>query len=156
MLPSSYERADMNYPPDPFSSADDGVSDNATYLRNLKRANETPYAPISIAASEPKSPAEERRRNPRYKCEGSVEFRSDDLDVRTWATVTDLSRSGCYVEMQVTSPVDTRVNMILNVRGVRVNVKGVVRISYPFLGMGIAFTDIDDENRTRLDDLLSR
>ena len=37
----------------------------------------------------------EKRGEPRYKCEGSAEFRTDGFEVRTWARVTDLSRSGC-------------------------------------------------------------
>jgi hypothetical protein len=51
----------------------------------------------------------EKRGEPRYKCEGSAEFRTDGFEVRTWARVTNLSRSGCYVEMQATSPLNTAV-----------------------------------------------
>jgi hypothetical protein len=98
----------------------------------------------------------ERRRAPRYKCGGSVEFRTEGNDVRTWATLTDLSRTGCYVEMQATSPPDTVVDMAIEVMGIRVRVKGTVRVTYPFLGMGIAFTDISTEDRAQLDEILLR
>lgn len=124
---------------------------NVEYFRALKRTNEgaSPGSPV------PAYPGEQRR-NPRYKCEGSAEFRSEGTTVRTWATVTDLSRSGCYVEMQATSPVNTKVDMIVDVCGLRVQVKGTVRVSYPFLGMGIAFTEISSEEQARLDELLLR
>ena len=135
---------------------------NAEYLRALKRAQEKPASagaapPAATSASQQNSyPHPDRRRNPRYKCEGSAEFRAEGSDVRTWATVTDLSRSGCYVEAQATSPVDTPVNMVIEARGIRVQVKGSVRISYPFLGMGIGFTEISAHDRAQLDELLQR
>src|SRR5258708_4874651 len=64
--------------------------------------------------TQPAEPSEiaEKRGEPRYKCEGSAEFRTDGFEVRTWARVTDLSRSGCYVEMQATSPLNTAVTLM--------------------------------------------
>jgi hypothetical protein len=130
------------------SNSDTG---NVDYFRALKRTNE------GVPASAPAQPYPgDKRRNPRYKCEGSAEFRTEGSTVRTWATVTDLSRSGCYVEMQATSPVETKLDMVVEVTGIRVRVKGVVRVSYPFLGMGIAFTEILDEDNSQLELLLSR
>jgi hypothetical protein len=45
--------------------------------------------------------------------------------------------------------------MKLEVNGVRFETKGKVRISYPYLGMGIAFEEISDENLVRLKQLLA-
>ncbi|MBZ5598723.1 MAG: PilZ domain-containing protein [Acidobacteriia bacterium] len=134
---------------------------NADYLRALKRAQEKPASagtalPSPAAPQQTPYPHLDRRRNPRYKCEGSAEFRTEGSDIRTWATITDLSRSGCYVEMQATSPVDTPVNMVIEVKGIRAQVKGTVRISYPFLGMGIGFTEISAHDRAQLDEILLR
>jgi hypothetical protein len=148
----------------PEYGADPAPSGNSEYLRALKR-NEvhTPAAPPPATAlvaphsreSERSSfPARENRRNPRYKCEGSAEFRTEGIDVRTWATVTDISRNGCYVEMQATSPPDTRVDMVIEVKGIRTRAKGTVKTSYPLLGMGIAFTEITEPDQARLDELL--
>ena len=44
--------------------------------------------------------------------------------------------------------------MKMEVNGLRFETKGKVRISYPYLGMGIAFQDISDENLARLKQLL--
>ena len=96
----------------------------------------------------------ERRRHPRYKCEGSAEFRSEGSSVRTWASVTDLSRGGCYVEMYSTFPEDTAVDLVIEVAGYRFHTKGLVRITYPFLGMGIAFSEISGGDLEQLDALL--
>jgi hypothetical protein len=139
----------------PEPGDDTTQQDNIEYLRALKRAHENSAA-SAPASQQSTCPHPDRRRNPRYKCEGSAEFRIEGSDVRTWATVTDLSRSGCYVEMQATSPVDTPVDMAIEVKGIRVQVKGSVRISYPFLGMGIGFTEISDHDRAQLDEILLR
>jgi PilZ domain len=122
---------------------------NVDYFRALKRTLE------KDSASTAQQPGD-KRRSPRFKCAGSVEFRCQGSTVRTWATVTDLSRNGCYAEMQATSPVDTPLDMIVDVMDTRVQVKGIVRVSYPFLGMGIAFTEISDAERQQLDEILLR
>jgi hypothetical protein len=143
----------------PGGGVGDAETSNVDYLRALKRAHEKPAAAAPTAAPPPRQnayPHPDRRRNPRYKCEGSAEFRMEGSDVRTWATITDLSRSGCYVEAQATSPVDTPVNMVIEVVGIRAQVKGLVRVSYPFLGMGIAFTDISGPDQALLDEILLR
>lgn len=139
-------------------AGDPSQPSNAEYLRALKRAQEKPAsAGAATSASQQNSyPHPDRRRNPRYKCEGSAEFRAEGSDIRTWATLTDLSRSGCYVEMQATSPVGTPVNMVIEVKGIRAQVKGTVRISYPFLGMGIGFTEISPHDSAQLDEILLR
>jgi len=45
--------------------------------------------------------------------------------------------------------------MKLDVNGTRVETKGRVRISYPYLGMGIAFEDIPEDNNTHRKQLLA-
>jgi hypothetical protein len=118
----------------------------AAYLRSLKHHAAAPAvaSPESAGSPGPPSAADpaERRRSPRHKCQGSVRFRSEEDVVHTYGTLTDVSLHGCYVEMMATSPVGTKVNMILEVNDIRVEVRGEVRVSYPFLGMGIEFTGL--------------
>jgi PilZ domain len=83
------------------------------------------------ASATSESNPSERRRTPRFKCEGSAEFRVGGTDVRTWGTFTDLSVHGCYIELTATFPVGTMVDLVLGLNGFRVNVKGEVRVSYP-------------------------
>ena len=45
--------------------------------------------------------------------------------------------------------------MKLEANGVRVETKGNVRVSYPYLGMGIAFAEMSEENRGPLRELLA-
>jgi hypothetical protein len=97
----------------------------------------------------------EKRRAPRYRCEGSAEMRAEGCDVRTWATFTDISLHGCYVEAQATYPAGSILHMKLDANSIRVETQGCVRVNYPYLGMGIAFVDMSDENRARLKQLLA-
>jgi hypothetical protein len=67
-----------------------------------------------------------------------------------------VSLHGCYyVEAQATYPVGTPLRMKLEANGFRVETKGTVRVNYPYLGMGIAFVEMSEENRSQLKGLLS-
>lgn len=152
-------------------------NDGAAYLKALRRsvADAAPArAPTgtseSVAAAapapEPTGPSEtaavdaqaftgpEKRRSPRYKCEGSAEMCEEGHDVRTWAAFKDISLHGCYVEATATYPVGTLLDMKLEANGLQVRTSGTVRVTYPFLGMGIAFTEMAEQDRTRLKELL--
>ena len=96
----------------------------------------------------------EKRRSPRYKCEASVEICPDSSESRTWATCTDVSMHGCYVEATATHPVGTNLHVKLQANNFQVQSKGCVRVNYPCLGMGIAFIEMSQENRSRLRELL--
>lgn len=136
----------------------------ADYLRRLKETEQHPETvhavnvplreEVPVAAppwrgAAPGQP-QERRRSPRYKCEGSAQFRAESSDVKTWGTFTDLSLNGCYVEMTATFPVGGMVDLLLELNGIRVSMRGEVRVSYPCLGMGIAFREMSGEDRARL------
>lgn len=81
-------------------------------------------------------------------------MRQDGSDLRTWATFTDINLNGCYVGAAASYPVGTRLQVKLEAKGVKVEAQGIVRISYPHLGMGIAFTEIFADDRSRLLELL--
>lgn len=140
-------------------------NEGIAYLMALKRSGGSAApAPAreDIAterATEPssKSPAyqgPEKRRSPRYRCEGSVQMREASCDVHTWAAFTDISLHGCYVEAQATYPVGTVLQLKLESKGIKVDTKGEVRVSYPYLGMGIAFSEMTPENQALLKELL--
>lgn len=138
-------------------------SSGADYLRRLKADQDRPVAcpsppANSISQTATAAPAQdshqERRQHPRLKCEGSAEFRVGGTDVRTWGTFTDLSLNGCYVEMTATFPVGATVELNLELNGLQVQTRGEVRVSYPFLGIGIAFREMSGENRSRLQEMV--
>ncbi len=155
---------------DPYTSAeqlgadsDSRDTDNGvSYLRRLKEQIEAEHpsgAPASAGptpAMQPNLPSgKDRRRSPRFRCAGSAEVTTEGSQVRLWGTLTDISLRGFYVEMSTTFPVDTRVELILEALGIRFRAQGTVRISYPFLGMGILLTQIAPDQRVLLEQLLA-
>jgi len=144
-------------PPD-SSNGEEGVN----YLRRLK-GEVTEGAPADAAAKGGgRAPADatsfawkKLRQSPRLRCSGSVEFRTEGGDVRMWGTITDVSLHGCYVEMHTTFPVGTKVDLVLKSFGIRIQAPGTVRTSYPFLGMGICFAEIEPEQQLQLKQLLT-
>ena len=133
------------------------INDSVAYLKALKR----PVAPPSEEHPGSNNPVDERyqgtekRRSRRYKCEGSVQIRQEGRDVNTWASFTDISLHGCYVEAQATYPAGTPLHLKLDANGIRIETKGTVRVNYPYLGMGIAFVDMSEENQAHLRQMLA-
>lgn len=130
-------------------------SAGASYLSSLKKA--TPQAGgaapgLAPDGSAPGSP--EKRRSPRYRCQGSAHLADLRTGVTSWATFTDISQHGCYVEAMSGFRVATELSLRIEVNGYRVECNGEVRVVYPGLGMGITFTIMGEEQRERLRDLL--
>jgi len=149
------------------------IDSSVSYLRTLKQSsgphNGTAAAPAHVASpqshpwpegtgtdanSGDQFPGPEKRLSTRYRCEGSAGMREDGVDVQTWARFTDISLHGCYVEAQATYPVGTVLHLKLEANGMRVDNKGTVRVSYPYLGMGIAFTDVSEETREHMKEMM--
>jgi hypothetical protein len=95
----------------------------------------------------------ERRKSPRYNCQGSIQLREINGLAATWATFTDISLHGCYVEAATSYSIGTVLAMTIDVNGFRIEATGEVRASYPSLGMGISFTKLSDKDRGQLREL---
>jgi len=50
-------------------------------------------------------------------------------------------------------PVGAMVDLRLELHGMQAQIRGEVRVSNPFLGIGIAFREMTDENRVRLQEM---
>ncbi len=139
----------------------------AAYLAALKRSTAgpatgaatarapDPAAPTATRAENGVSlgrtgPVAEQRRSPRYRCQGSAHLREINSGTAMWATFSDISLHGCYVEAAAGYPVGSAVALMIEVNGYRVEVTGEVRVSYPGLGMGISFTEVLETDRERL------
>lgn len=145
------------YSEQPAFAPDPKNNDNSVnYLRRLKAQTEEESAPKAAATpGRVVVPAGERRRSPRFRCTGSVALTQENTQTRMWGKLTDISLRGCYAEMSSTLPVDSKVEMVIDASEIRIRAKGVVRISYPGLGMGILMTDLAPEQREFLDHLLA-
>lgn len=143
------------------------INEGVAYLMALKQSGQTGSAGSGSGQQAPEIgpgiPADgdnrlqgaEKRRSLRYRCEGSIELREINCDVRTWATFSDISLHGCYVEAQATYPPGTAVHLKLEANDIRVETQGLVRVTYPYLGMGISFEDMSEENKAALRRLLA-
>ncbi len=109
---------------------------------------------VVVAAGNAVSPVDERRKSPRYRCQGSARLREIVSGISTWATFTDISLHGCYVEAMATFRMGAKLRLTIEVNGFRVECNGEVKVVYPNLGMGIAFTTMSDPDRERLRELL--
>jgi PilZ domain len=96
----------------------------------------------------------ERRRSKRFQCSGTVEVQADGSDVRLTGNLTDISLHGCYIEMQATFPVETLLTLNIEAHGVRLRTRARVRVTYPFLGMGICFSETEPGQQQQLTQLL--
>jgi len=106
------------------------------------------------AASAPESAPNERRRFTRYKCSSSAETKKLGTTVRTWVTFTDISLGGGYVELQARFPPVTEMELTLDLNVIRVHTRAVVRVTVPFLGMGLASTEMAPDERSRLEQMV--
>jgi hypothetical protein len=132
--------------------------DGVDYLRKLRvddlsASEPKPSGPAATPQAENK-PAHDRRASPRYACQGSARYRQLDSEIQAWGTFSDVSLHGCYIEVTAAFPVGTMLALSLELNGLRVEVNGEVRVSYPFLGMGIAFREVSEENRKRLAEMV--
>jgi PilZ domain len=131
----------------------------AKYNGGMKRISPTASSLFQLAANGAIQPGDsedrnEQRDNTRYKCQGHVEFVTENSGVRTFAKLTDISFGGCYVEMTATSAPGAEVHLAIEVSGIRFRVRGIIKTSDPCLGMGIVFTEISALDREYLQDLL--
>ena len=98
----------------------------------------------------------DRRKMPRYKCTGSAELRKEGAEYAAWGKVSDICTGGCYVELSAPMPVDTPVELNLNVCDESIHAKGAVRSHHPGFGMGIQFLDITAEQSEVLTRVVAR
>jgi hypothetical protein len=98
---------------------------------------------------------DERRLHVRHKCDGGAEVHKQGVDARVWGTLIDLSLGGCYMEMMTPFPSETLVELALAVGARRVRAGGLVRTSHPGCGMGIQFTEISEEDRSQLQQIVN-
>jgi hypothetical protein len=99
---------------------------------------------------------EGRRNVPRYPCRGGGEIRQPGMKTVVWGSMTDISRTGCYLETLTTLPRSAKCELMLNVEGIEIRSGAEVRVSHPSMGMGLQFTDIEPTDQKKLDELLSK
>src|SRR5579864_7501026 len=98
----------------------------------------------------------EKRWHPRFPFMGSNAVKSSACTFAINGEVKDISRGGLYAEMTAPLPVDSTISMKICIEGICFESAGVVRTSYPLLGMGISFQDPSPDNSQRLIAILDK
>lgn len=98
----------------------------------------------------------ERRWHTRYTCRGSVSVKTTGAAFAMNGEAKDISQGGVYIELSAPLPVDSAVKLMLCVEDIHFEANGVVRTSYPLLGMGICFQNLTPANAEKLNIVLER
>ncbi|HYL68091.1 MAG TPA: PilZ domain-containing protein [Candidatus Limnocylindria bacterium] len=90
--------------------------------------------------------AKERRRFPRHICRIEALVTIEGTDMSSPAIISDISLSGCYLEMLSPLPVNTLIELTMSLSHTNLHVHGNVRTSQMGMGMGVAFTGLTPED----------
>jgi hypothetical protein len=110
----------------------------------------------SAKPTPPPMPGRRERQHTRHRCNGGAEIRKDSLapaSDRIWGRLTQVSLGGCFVAAMHPFAEQTKITLFLGVQDIQVRLKGIVRRSHPGMGMGVMFTDIDEQNQRGLEEL---
>ena len=92
----------------------------------------------------------DRRKAERYKLSVGLQLSDEVHGAPMQATTADIGVSGCYVETLFPPAVGARLEVLLWLGSTKLLAKGIVRASYPGVGMGIEFLDLSWEETERL------
>ena len=80
-----------------------------------------------------------RRDKVRYACRLGVQVFRTGIAVPNHCCLTDLSASGCYLEVSLPFAKGTSVEIVVHTHEIKLSLRGTVQASHPGFGMGIAF-----------------
>jgi PilZ domain len=99
-------------------------------------------------------PATEKRWHTRFECSGGASVRAEGPGYPIHGQVKDIAQGGAYIETLTPITVNTEVFVKMNVEGVAIESPGVVRTSYPMVGMGISFQNMSPENQEKINSII--
>ena len=97
----------------------------------------------------------ERRRAPRYPFIADAEVIETASDTKLSAKTSDLSIGGCFLDMINPSPVGTDIRVRISHADITFTALGRVVFILPPMGMGVVFTNIEDNQLAILQKWLS-
>jgi PilZ domain len=93
----------------------------------------------------------ERRAAPRHTFIAHAELCDEGRSTRLKTRVSDLSLTGCYLDMLHPLPVGTNIALtILDAAG-SFDIKGKIVYAVPTLGVGVSFVDVTPELSARIE-----
>ncbi|MGB6384725.1 MAG: PilZ domain-containing protein [Terriglobales bacterium] len=101
-------------------------------------------------SSTPVAAPPDRRHHPRYTVQVPIEIHPEGTDVPMRFETTDISRSGCYVQMMMPFKIGCSVRITLWLDGHAVVIRGRVVTHHPQFGNGVMFVDFEGEREQLL------
>ena len=92
----------------------------------------------------------ERRHAPRYPFIADAEVTEISSDTRLAAKTSDLSLSGCFLDMLNPSPQGKDVRVTISHEGATFTALGSVVFVLPNMGMGVVFTSVEHNQQAIL------
>ena len=77
---------------------------------------------------------------------------ADELTVS--CKLTDLSLSACYLQTESPFPLRTRLQLMMKVRDLELQIEGIVRIMHPGAGMGVEFNQHTSTQKARVEEFI--
>ena len=68
--------------------------------------------------------------------------------------LTDLSLGACYLQTESPFPVRTRLQLMMKVHSLGLQIEGIVRVMHPATGMGVEFTRHTSAQRARVEEFI--
>jgi PilZ domain len=97
-----------------------------------------------------------RRQHERHAFSATAEVVDVISGARFNARAADLNKSGCYLDMLSPLPIGSKVRVHIRTDVAELTCTAVVRDSQPGLGMGVAFTDLDDARNALIESWIER
>jgi hypothetical protein len=94
---------------------------------------------------------QERRCAPRYPFVAHAELSDEERSIHLRARVSDLSLSGCYLDMIQSFPTGTQVVLYVTDDSGSFQARGKIVYCLPNLGVGVAFLDVDPALRANIE-----
>jgi hypothetical protein len=113
--------------------------------------------PLSLAHSVRRTMAEippTRRKSTRYRCNGGIELRRNENASPIFASLSDISLEGCYIEASSTLPSGSEVLFLMRARDLQIRGRAVVKASDHAVGMGLEFLHLATEDLRKLEFLV--
>jgi hypothetical protein len=113
------------------------------------------YAGRSSSGS-PGGSAADRRTLPRVRCTASAELHPEGKGATIMAGIADLSLGGCFVDMPMPVPIGTQLKVVVWLDAVKLQTSAVVSNIRPGFGMGLHFTGLPPEEKSKLETYLAK
>jgi CheY-like chemotaxis protein len=123
----------------------------AEQTHGSRRKRGTELADAQESASAVSDP--DHRREIRYACRLGAEVYRTGVAVPHHCCLTDLSFSGCYLEVPARFPEGATVEIVVRTYDMKLRVRGTVQASHPGFGIGVAFELISREERDNVKQL---